>query len=108
VGRRAPQGNAGGDHAIHQGQIANSLISTFGGVFAGTYTARSPALRPPSLQRRPAAVVYQHARGGLASLFDLSRFGVNVDGIRNDRLYDDRFLTGDADKTCANGNNFSS
>jgi iron complex outermembrane receptor protein len=101
-----------GDHAeIHQGQIANSLISTFGGVFAGTYNCAIAGIAAdPSCGGGPPPFVYQHARGGLASLFDLAPiFGVNVDGNPyNDRLpYDDRFLTGDEDKTYANGNNFS-
>jgi len=95
---------------IDQSAIANSVLQTFGGVFAGFYNCAIAGDATTGLCAAPPVLTYQYARGGLTSPFNLAPlFGVNVDGNpANNRLpYDDRFLTGDPDKTYANGNNFS-
>jgi len=99
-----------GDYSkIHQSQIANTLIKTFPGVFAGTYNCAIVA-QTEGCGDGPPSFAYAGGIGGLNTIADLpSLFGVNVDADpNNDRLpYDDRFLTGDIDKSYANGNNFS-
>jgi iron complex outermembrane receptor protein len=110
-----------GDYSsIDQEQLANSLIKTVPNVFAATYNCAlegqiifdGPAtcggqsfqyVGPPT----PAAIA---GIAGLNTPFDLpSFFGVNADADpTNDRVpYDDRFLTGDIDRSYATGNNFS-
>jgi iron complex outermembrane receptor protein len=100
-----------GDYSdVDQDQIANTLIKTVPFVFAGTYNCALTATVDPSCGGGPPSFAYAGGIGGLNTIVDLpGLFGVNVDGDpTNDRVpYDDRFLTGDIDRSYANGNNFS-
>ena len=94
---------------VDQSQIANTLIKTTPAVFAGTYNCAIIA-SSTDCGGGPPAFAYIGGIGGLNTIFDNPTvYGVNVDADpRNDRLpYDDRFLTGDIDKSYANGNNYS-
>jgi len=95
-----------GDYSdIDQSAIANTVIATTDAVFAGFYNCAIEGTCP-----FPLGIVYSYNRGGLNSIVDLPPiYGVNADSDPlNDRLpYDDRFVTGDVDKTYANGNSFS-
>lgn len=94
---------------VDQSQIANTLIKTTPAVFAGTYNCAIIA-SSTDCGGGPPAFAYIGGIGGLNSIFDNPTvYGVNVDADpRNNRLpYDDRFLTGDIDKSYANGNNYS-
>jgi len=97
---------------IDQEQIANTLIRTRQDVFAGFYNA---------CINNTADSLAANGLGFLTALCSLPRagaagptalpplLGVNVDADpTNNRLpYDDRFLTGDIDKSYAAGNDFS-
>ncbi|WP_072382428.1 TonB-dependent receptor [Novosphingobium sp. NDB2Meth1] len=94
---------------VDQSQIANTLIKTTPAVFAGTYNCAIIA-SSTDCGGGPPAFAYIGGIGGLNTIFDNPTvYGVNVDADpRNNRLpYDDRFLTGDIDKSYANGNNYS-
>ncbi|MBU6393990.1 MAG: TonB-dependent receptor [Sphingomonadales bacterium] len=94
---------------VDQSQIANTLIKTTPAVFAGTYNCAIIA-SSTGCGGGPPAFAYIGGIGGLNTIFDNPTvYGVNVDADpRNNRLpYDDRFLTGDIDKSYANGNNYS-
>lgn len=100
-----------GDYSkIHQEQIANTLLKTFPGVFAGTYNCALIASSDPSCGAGPPSIAFVGGIAGINGIAALpSLYGLNVDGNpNNDRLpYDDRFLTDDIDTSYANGNNFS-
>ncbi|MBY0392834.1 MAG: TonB-dependent receptor [Novosphingobium sp.] len=94
---------------VDQSQIANTLFNTTPAVFAGTYNCAIIA-SSTDCGGGPPAFAYIGGIGGLNTIFDNPTvYGVNVDADpRNNRLpYDDRFLTGDIDKSYANGNNYS-
>jgi iron complex outermembrane recepter protein len=100
-----------GDYSLaDQDQIANTLIKTVPFVFAGTYNCALTATVDASCGAGPPGFAYAAGIAGLTGLFDLPGiFGANVDAnAANNRIpYDDRFLTGDIDRSYANGNNFS-
>ena len=94
---------------VDQSQIANTLIATTPAVFAGTYNC-AIAASSTDCGGGPPAFAYIGGIGGLTSIFDNPTvYGVNVDADpKNNRLpYDNRFVTGDIDKSYANGNNYS-
>ncbi len=100
-----------GDYSLtDQEAMPNTLIKTVPFVFAGTYNCALTATVSPACGGGPPSFAYSTGVAGLFGLFDLpSSFGVNVDSNpSNDRVpYDDRFLTGNIDKSYATADNFS-
>lgn len=100
-----------GDYSLSDSAATpNTVLRTFPAVFAGTYNCALTATVNSSCGGGPPSFAFAPGVAGLYGLFDLpSPFGVNVDANpSNDRVpYDDRFLTGDIDKSYATGNNFS-
>lgn len=96
---------------IDQGQLPNSVIATTDDVFVGTYNCAIQGIGSGSCPTGgPPSEAYIPGIAGLLGIDDLaSIYGVNVDADpTNDRqVFDDRFLTGNIDKTYANGNNFT-
>ncbi|MDB5690537.1 MAG: TonB-dependent receptor [Sphingomonas bacterium] len=93
--------------------IANTLIKSRQDVFAGWYnacinnTATSILTTPLPFIAALCAAPRSSVQGGVSGLSPL--LGVNVDANPyNNRLpYDDRFVTGDIDRSYATGNSFS-
>lgn len=90
-------------------QMANSMIAVAENVFVATYNCAIQGIGIASCPTGgPPPEGYLPAIASVDGLLELPTiFGVNVDDDpTNDRVpYDSRFLTGDIDKSYANGNN---